>query len=344
MKYIDNEKIKAVESEDYNYIFRKSDGFFARWGRTKEDNPLYAPTPEILDIEITERCSGVPNKDGIRIPCSFCYKSNTPDGQVMSFNNFKQIIDKMPWLTQCALGADSTGTSNPDMFRMMHYARSNGIIPNLTIADVSDEIADELVKVCGAVAVSRYENKDICYNSIKKLSDRGLKQTNMHMLIAKETKEQVYETFNDIKRDDRLKGMNAIVLLSLKQKNRGEKFTPLTQEEFNSTVSKGLELNMPLGFDSCGSCKFMNFISDHPDREKFEKFVEPCESTLFSSYISVDSKFYPCSFMEGTGDWKDGIEIKQDTDFIKDIWNHPKTIEFRNKLLTNGRNCPIYNI
>ena len=31
-------------------------------------------------------------------------------------------------------------------------------------------------------------------------------------------------------------------------------------------------------------------------------------------------------------------------DFVKDVWNNPKTVNFRNVLLKSGRHCPMYNL
>ena len=51
---------KCLASEEYNYAFNKRTGFFARWGRTLEDDPQWSPFgPEILDLEISAgECSG----------------------------------------------------------------------------------------------------------------------------------------------------------------------------------------------------------------------------------------------------------------------------------------------
>jgi len=46
-------KVKRCSSDDYNYVFKKDDGFFARWGRTHKDDPECAPFPEILDFEVS---------------------------------------------------------------------------------------------------------------------------------------------------------------------------------------------------------------------------------------------------------------------------------------------------
>lgn len=166
-------KYRICRSKFYSYNMNMETGEFARWGITPEHDPKAAPFPEILDLEVTEICNGPNNK-----PCSFCYHSNVGHrGRNMTLNQFKNIIDKMPFLTQCALGADAHGTTNPDMFAMMDYARSKGIIPNLTIAQISDEVADKLVSVAGAVAVSVYKHAgvDIAYDSIKKLTDASSK-------------------------------------------------------------------------------------------------------------------------------------------------------------------------
>lgn len=53
MKIFDNGKIRKVKSENYNYIYDYNTGFFARWGKTKNDDPWMAPFPEILDMEVT---------------------------------------------------------------------------------------------------------------------------------------------------------------------------------------------------------------------------------------------------------------------------------------------------
>jgi len=316
-----------------------------------EDDPDFAPAPEILDIEVTTICNGVPDKpelpykDGIKSPCQWCYKSNTPNGKNMSFETFRKVVDKFPLsLTQMALGADSECMSNPEVFKMMEYARSRGIVPNITVANISDDTADKLSKVAGAVAVSRYANQDVCYDSVKRLTDRGMKQVNIHQLVCEQTFEDCKETLNDILIDERLKKLNAIVFLSLKKKGRGEKYTQLSQEKFKYLVDFCFEHNINFGCDSCSAPKFLNSVKGHKYYKEISMRVDPCESSLFSSYINVDGKFYPCSFTEGTsgtyGDWKDGIDLTKDNfDFFKDLWFSDKVVQWRNNLLNNKDKC-----
>ena len=350
--------MKNFRSEEYNYNFDVRTGYFERWGKTEEQDPQRCNFgPEIADIEITTICKGPGGK-----LCPFCYKGNTNVGHNMIFEEFKTIFHKIPkTLTQIAFGADAGGFTNPDLFKMMEYCRNNNynkVVPNITVADISDEVADKLADLAGAVAVSFYKHagKDYCYDTIKKLTDRGMKQVNIHFMLSQETFDDVNELAEDIKTDERLKGLNAVVFLSLKQKNRGENYKACSQEQFTSVVNKCLDEEIPFGFDSCSAIKFSQAVKDHKDFEFFMEMVDPCESTKFSLYISELGKVYPCSFMEGTKDFwnkEDGYDmldnefIKDSNDFLHKVWNGDRFIEFgceSSKCNSCGQGCQYYDI
>lgn len=347
LQIAESKKAKVCKSSDYNFVFSKSTGFFVRWGKSKEDDPKWAPGPEIADIEITTQCTGVNGN-----VCGFCYKSNTPNGKNMSFETFKKIFHKFPkTLTQIAFGLDSHATSNPDTFKIMKYARDNGVIPNLTIAQIDNQTADKISKIAGACAVSRYSDKNACYDSVKKLTDRGLLQTNIHCMISDETFEQAMETLHDILTDERLKKLNAIVFLSLKKKGRGVGYSPLSDEKFKDLISFSTKNNIRFGFDSCSAYKYLKCVESESYFDTIKQYCEPCESSLFSVYINVDGLFVPCSFSDGSEGWEEGLDVKNCDDFVKDIWMNEKTIKFRENLLNTEhgnhlscRECPLYKI
>lgn len=342
----ENDKFKLLSSSNANYIFNKQDGTMITWGRTIKEDPEVFPAPTIADIEITTVCDGIKG-----YLCSFCYKANNPHGKNMSFETFKRVFDNLPkTITQIAFGADSKARSNPDIWRIMEYSKNNGVIPNITVAEIDDEVADKLAFYCGAVAISRYADKNVCYDSVKKLTDRGMKQVNIHMMISEGTFDRAIETIYDMKNDERLRKMNAIVFLSLKQKGRGVNHSVLSQEKFNELVKLSNELSISYGFDSCSSLKFFKSLSKN-DYKKFKDMIMPCESTLESSYINVNGDFFPCSFMEGTRDWKTGLDVENTSNFINAIWNNERVEDFRKKLLEtkttndfNCRDCPYYAI
>lgn len=167
---------------------------------------------------------------------------------------------------------------------------------------------------------------------------------NIHMMVSSETFDMCMETINDRLIDSRLEKLNAIVFLSLKKKGRGVKFHPLSQDKFQNLIDVALKSGVGFGMDSCSAPKFLKAIVGHKDESKMKTFVEPCESSLFSSYVNFEGKFFPCSFCEGAGEWTEGIDVANCQDFVKDVWNHPRVLEFKKKLLECKRNCPVFEV
>ena len=131
--------------------FRKSDGFTAKWGETFDEDPAYNPFGnEIADIEITKRCKGIRNEKGMNTVCPWCYKSNTGIGDYMNFETFKKLFDVLneaKTMTQIAFGtgASLTEDENPDYWKIFEYTKENGVTPNVTVADISEETAKKMV-------------------------------------------------------------------------------------------------------------------------------------------------------------------------------------------------------
>ncbi len=329
--------IKVYKSKDYNYKFNTKNGLFARWGETLEDNPEYSPIgPEILDIEISTICSRA---------CKWCYKSNTAIGKYMSFNIFKKIFDKFPQtLTQIAFGIGDVD-SNPDLFNIMEYCRENNVIPNITIngEQMTDHYYDKLVELCGAVAVSHYNDK-ICFNAVRELGKRGLKQINIHKLLSKQTYKECFEL---IDKSENLKELNAIVFLWLKPIGERNTFAQLDSlEDYKKLVDYAMNKNRRIGFDSCSCPSFLKAIKDRKDYTMLEMLSEPCESSLFSFYINVEGKAFPCSFAENQ---VRGIDLLEIEDFMEEVWYEDSVKSFRENLLKNldtnkCRMCPLYNL
>lgn len=353
---IDTDKTKILKSENLNHLFNKQTGFSATWGKTEKDDPDFSPIgPFILDIEISTKCSGV---KGIGV-CKFCYKSNTPDGEHMSFETFEKVMTKVHQVKtvgQIAMGiGDISGIhANPDMWKMVDWCREHFIVPNVTVngEGVTDEVADMIAAKMGACAISVYD-KNKSYDSIKKLTDRGMTQCNIHYMVANETYEGAFRLMDDRLTDPRLAKLNAIVFLSLKPKGRAKgNFTSLTQEQFATLVEYALDRNITIGFDSCGCSNFIKSVENHPKFELFKQLAEPCESTRYSAYISSTGHYFPCSFMDGEtvengGSWTEGLDVVNCNNFIKDIWMNEKTKLFREKCIgciSNGGSCPHYSI
>lgn len=335
MEILENEYRKILKSPEVNYFFRKDNGYMSTWGKTLEEDPQYSPYgPFILDMEVSTVCHR---------GCKSCYKSLTPNGKNMSLETFKTIFSKLPkTLTQIAFGI-GTISANEELFDIFKYCRENGIIPNVTIngSDMTPELYDKLAELCGAVAVSRY-NDDVCFSAVYELTKRGLKQVNIHQIISEQTYSDCLELLDKAKTDIRLEGLNAIVFLALKPKGRGVTMKPLrSREAFKRVIDKAIKNKILFGFDSCSANNFINVVKDYPNFNKLEQLAEPCESCCFSLYISVDGIVYPCSFSEGV---EEGINLLDPRITFEDAWSGRVACAWRDKLLSKNRSCPIYNL
>jgi MoaA/NifB/PqqE/SkfB family radical SAM enzyme len=348
MKYVitENERVKICTSKDYNYVFDKKTGDFARWGATKEEDPSIAYCPEILDIEIATACDGIGSPDGKASPCKFCYKANKRAGEQMSIETFQKLFDKLPkTCTQIAFGIGNL-YGHDDMWKIFAHTRENGVIPNVTINgwELTDEVADKLSLLMGAVSISRYNPKDVCYDAVKKLTDRGMTQINIHQLVSEQSYDGCMELLKDMETDPRLSKLNAVVFLMLKPKGRGSVMGQMKDfDKYKEMVDYALERNLRIGFDSCSVPSFLNVTKDHANFKSFEQSTDRCESGLFSLYIDVKARVWPCSFGQDRHDLEP-INVLEIEDFERDVWNSPQMDRWRKRLNNNERSCPLYDL
>lgn len=260
--------------------------------------------------------------------------------------------------TQIAFGIGDV-TGHDDMWLMFDYAREHGVVPNVTINGwhLTDEIADRLVKVMGAISVSRYDPKDTCYDAVRMLTDRGMKQVNIHQVVSEETYESCLEVLADRETNPRLANLNAVVFLMLKPKGRAAHgMTKIASDKYREIVEKARSQPYMVGFDSCSTPSFTHTLIGQPGAELVQMMSDHCESGLFSIYANVQGEVHPCSFTEGTRGWETGLSILDAEDFTRDIWNHPRMEAWRDRLLGSSsgctgcslqatcRSCPIYPV
>lgn len=358
---IDTQDKKLIASTDYNLIFNKKNGFTARWGKTKDDDPQWSPFgPEILDLEISSAAENdteannplhITTNHGCHgLGCrQFCYKKNRPNKSVhMSLNTFKSIMDRMPKsLCSIAFGVLSPIEQHPEVWDIFESSWDDyGVVPNVTINEnVGASLAAKLASLCGAVAVSvNPHNKEQSYNSIKMLSQNyNMSQVNIHIVLSNDSVDFIKSVVDDVKTDLRLAKLNAMVMLSFKDKANTNCMQPISSSYYREVIDYCMDAGINFGFDSCSAKAYLKAIEDHPDREQLEQYVEPCESMMFSAYIDVNAKLYACSFLENKNVWLDGIDVLQTDDFM-DIWTCDRVHEWRETLLETGRGCPEYRI
>lgn len=165
MRILENKARRIVESKNYNTIFDKETGVFIRWGKTLDDDVVFAPMPEIADIEISSgKCHNA---------CPFCYKENVANGRLhnMTFEQFKTIFHKLAITTVKIIYEDGTskeGEYNPS-FDCWDYALMKSDIKNYInekITNMGFKIKNILVYNKGLLSqiafgiTSPYDNPD----------------------------------------------------------------------------------------------------------------------------------------------------------------------------------------
>jgi MoaA/NifB/PqqE/SkfB family radical SAM enzyme len=233
---------------------------------------------------------------------------------------------------------------------MAAWLREQNIVPNGTVADITCETADRIARHFGACAVSDHflscAGNGICYDNVKRLTDRGMKQVNIHYVLAEETYENAFQVLRDTQNDGRLTGLNALVFLSLKTKGRAAAggFHRLDEARFARLIRTALDMGVNTGFDSCAFPKFARTVRGLPNERSLLTMAEGCESFgRFSLYINVDGECYPCSFCEGAAGWEHGLDVLN-TDFLPEVWNDSRFAAGREALRKNSGICPVYTV
>lgn len=342
-------KMTMNESHTYHCFFSKLDGFNLRFGKTVDDDPEYCGLgPEIADIEIvTGSCPKVNSEN-----CRWCYKNNTSaPGKVMSFEQFKKVVESFPInLTQVALGI--TGVkSNPYLKDILVWLREQGIIGNLTLtgADLNDEITDVLCEYCGACAVSCYDKaKDLCYSTIKRLHDNAKEKfnrdmhLNMHIVIADFSMDHIMDVLNDIK-NGKVPGLKSVVMLHAKPVGRAKNLDcSLSKENLTKVIKFCLDNNISFGFDSCNGHNVQDILMEI-GKPEFCSSIEPCESGRMSIYVNVEGKITPCSFVEHVYE-NSAIDLLNSDVMVKDVWMTDKMLNAFRNCTKCSKSCPIYSL
>ena len=356
LNIIDRPTHKVCSSPNYNYLFNKKTGAFYEWSTTKEEDPLYAPFPNIADIEISSAVDAKTaakysivngsiaqtNEDYIvtkggcdGIGCGFCYKQNGKHNYTlhMSLTGFKKLADKLPeGLCQIAMGA-TTIQHHPEFWDICKEGTRRGLAMNVTVngGNLDQPTIEKLAQHCNAIAVSVNSiNKDMAYDAIEQLIGRPEKrQINIHYVLSMETFDGCKRTIEDCQRDKRLAGLNALVLLMFKNKSTNALTTITDPLVYKELIDYAEKLQVPLGFDSCSAYNYLKAIQHSDNYDTQSQYVTPCCGGRFSAYFDVFMNYHACSFLEGREEWGEGIPILPSTDFIKDVWNHPRTEKFR---------------
>lgn len=305
-------RITRYKDLGYATFFNARTGFFARVAEPGKREPFWSPHgPELMDISITNWCDK---------GCVFCYKSSTRHGSHMALQDYKRVIDEAATMGthQVALGGGNPN-QHPDFEEILDYTWAKGVVPNYTTngRGLTDAILEATQRNCGAVAVSAYPPYDETADTIRRLTDRGIK-TNVHFIVDSESVSTAIDWLLDP--PDFMRNVNALIFLNYKPSGRKvfeEKLlrhSPRQDEFFKLATSS--EAKLKVGFDAC--CVSGVFARTSASTS----MVDACDAGRFSLYVSEDMTVYPCSFQSGLAK---GDKLDDQTSLLN-IWHRSENV------------------
>lgn len=315
---------------DYHFLADRETGITFRWGKTFDDDPSFAPVPELADISISNKCSK---------GCSFCYKNSTPDGKLMSFDEFCCVLDALQdpehgTVFQVAIGGGEP-LEHPDFLRIVEETANRGIVLNFTTNGLllSTEVITAIKGKIGAMAISVTNMSDL-KNINNLLADSNGIKVNVHYILSRESISEAVDVVNG-EYNNLLKDVNAVVFLTYKPAGHGIGKHLLEQGKETCEFIKAIKTPKcicKIGFDAC----FVPMLIHNNAVRK--DMVDTCEGGFFSVYIDENMRVSPCSFSSG----RDSYSLKEFGFY--DIWLN-KLQSFRNRMKNDCmRDCTARNL
>lgn len=321
LSVLDNERVCGIRAKGYNYLFDKRTGASLRWGHTQEDDPFMAPVPELADISISNQCDR---------GCSFCYRDSIPEGDVMSLDTFKFLMDQLPYTFQLALGGGEP-TMHPNFIEILKESHVRGKVPNYTTNGImlTSEIIEASKKYCGAVAVSWSE---VASEAIGRFIAAGVK-TNLHYVVSTDAIDTALSML-DNPESFGLDRINAIVFLLHKGIGRADPKNTPSPQQTQRFILKAFERQVPVAFDAC----FVPHLAEAEEKTELElpwHLLDYCDGARFTIYVDEHLNTKPCSFCSG-----DLYQESLRTSTFSDIWYGEKFELFRSHLMEFPKYCP----
>jgi radical SAM protein with 4Fe4S-binding SPASM domain len=316
-----NNMIQRRHSRRYNFWGDTDTGMTMRWGDTPEDNPVYAPWPELADISISNHCSK---------NCEFCYRDSKPDKSFIPLDQYEFILERLRsdrWgsVFQVALGGGEP-LEHPDFVSIIQRTHRSGVVANFTTnGEYLDSHTVNAIKgKVGAVALSVDRMANLDATKVALFADAGIR-TNLHYILDNQSLPEATEILEG-RWNHLLHGINGIVFLTFKPKGRGSEERCLEMgpemERFISLIQSGLS-RARVGFDACFVPVLMRHTHVNTD------YIDSCECGFFSVYIDEKLNVKPCSFSLG-----DAYTFNLAEYDMEDIWQR-KYEAYREEILNN---------
>ncbi len=332
MKIFENENKKYIVCNNYNCILDKKSNSFIRCGNTINEIPI-SGSIEYIDVELSNIYTNIK-----KYP--FLFKTKPLNNEkYLNFNIFKKIINVLPKsLNHINFISDPECKTNPNLWDILEYCKLKNITTSITVDNIDKETARRLSTLCKIISVNTHQDKNICYNTIKNISDFNIKPI-LNILVSKETHHIIIRIINDYHKDSRLSNLSNLYLIGLKKIENWRFLNDIDKKRLNDIIKNMLENNIPFNTDCQLTpyviSKYKNKLNQYHNMQ----FIQ-CEAFTFSAYIDVYNYIFPCRYYIPTNHFW-GFNI---LDFDK-YWNNENFIKIKKLFMyskNNKKYCFLY--
>lgn len=257
--------------------------FPGRWGG------IPSPSPELVDISITNRCS---------MGCAYCYQNSGPrrkharkDLVLKALKGFKIA----PY--QIAIGGGEP-VGHPNLPEILYEVHKLGTIPNYTTAGYlfNPEVIDATNRYCGGVALTYHAHKGLdWFEATYRRWRAALKcQLNIHLLADTDVAKNLDDL---IELQQKLKERFNLVLLAYYPdigRATMDRFMP--RRVYMVDLPESIQLARTKGMNIAFSEGMLPFFLSRPELGINTQFATPSEG-FYSCYIDTRGEMWPSSLV-----------------------------------------------
>lgn len=251
-----------------------------------------SPSPELVDVSITDRCS---------FGCSYCYQDSTAKGfhaPPELIPTLLQGFETVPY--QIAIGGGEP-TGHPDFPWILQQARKLGTVPNYTTAGhvFKKAVIEATNEYCGGVALTYHAFKGFEWfeSTYKKWRNALTCQLNVHLIADKDVAQNLYDL---CKLQEKLKEpLNLVLLAYYPDVGRATLDTMMTRTVYSRKLPDMITLAKAKGMRIAFSEGLLPFFLSRPEIDINTDLASRSEG-LFSCYVGPQGHMSASSFDERT--------------------------------------------
>lgn len=250
-------------------------------------NEVPSPSPELVDISITDKCS---------MGCKYCYQDSKPRSKHAPKELVETMIkgfDHVPY--QIAIGGGEP-TQHPDFPYILRKARELGTVPNYTTAGfrMTDEIVAATNEVCGGVAMTYHAFKG--FDWFKKhylnLREKLTVKLNIHLIADKDVATNLKTL---VAARDELGPLSIVLLAYYPDVGRANLSGLMTRTTYMKRLPDAIVTARNCGVDIAFSEGLLPYFLSRPELGVNTRFALRGEG-VFSCYVDPKGRMSMSSF------------------------------------------------